>query len=302
MWSVSRSVTVPSQSRTSRINASGHAQRADAVDLELARRRRRRRATTTGGPAITSPGRSIVRRPASASASAQENAVRRALDGPRRPRSAGRRARPWPISSGVTTDGPSTSPKSDCFTSGCSAGSCHSSSRRSAADLAVGADHDGDPRPRREARARDRRRSARPRRSRWRSGTSRPSSKSRTVGGYCTGTSRVTSASGYSACSRAPPPPRKNDCSVCAARWSIRSSVDAADPPAVERVVVRVEHAEAHRRLFNLERRLRRGDWLRARCGRSPRRRRARRPRSAPRPARPSRAPRRGSRRDRARA
>jgi hypothetical protein len=48
-------------------------------------------------------------------------------------------------------------------------------------------------------------------------------SKTRTFGGCSTGTSSVTSASRYSACSRAPPPPRKKACSVCAARWSTRS-------------------------------------------------------------------------------
>ena len=47
--------------------------------------------------------------------------------------------------------------------------------------------------------------------------------KSRTVGGCSTGGRRSTSASAYSACSRAEPPPVKNDCSVCAASWITRS-------------------------------------------------------------------------------
>src|SRR4051812_46274735 len=47
--------------------------------------------------------------------------------------------------------------------------------------------------------------------------------KSRTVGGRSTGGRRSTSARAYSACSRALPPPGKNDCSVCAASWMTRS-------------------------------------------------------------------------------
>src|SRR5207302_4114084 len=47
--------------------------------------------------------------------------------------------------------------------------------------------------------------------------------KSRTAGGCSTGGRRSTSASAYSACSRAEPPPVKNDCSVCAASWITRS-------------------------------------------------------------------------------
>src|SRR3954453_17341576 len=47
--------------------------------------------------------------------------------------------------------------------------------------------------------------------------------KSRTDGGYSTGGRRSTSASAYSACSRASPPPVKNDCNVCAASWITRS-------------------------------------------------------------------------------
>ena len=49
------------------------------------------------------------------------------------------------------------------------------------------------------------------------------SSKRRTAGGCSTGAQNDTASSGYSACSRAPPPPRKYDCSVCAARWTTRS-------------------------------------------------------------------------------
>src|SRR3954447_10883236 len=45
------------------------------------------------------------------------------------------------------------------------------------------------------------------------------SSKIRTEGGRSTGARKTTSASGYSACSRAWPPPVKNACSVCAASW-----------------------------------------------------------------------------------
>src|SRR5437660_2054479 len=47
--------------------------------------------------------------------------------------------------------------------------------------------------------------------------------KSRTVGGCSTGGRSSTSASAYSACSRAEPPPVKNDCSVWAASWITRS-------------------------------------------------------------------------------
>src|SRR5262249_12587538 len=49
------------------------------------------------------------------------------------------------------------------------------------------------------------------------------SSSTRIAGGCSTGASRRTSASGYSACSRAEPPPVKNDCSVWAASWTTRS-------------------------------------------------------------------------------
>src|SRR5258706_14950432 len=43
--------------------------------------------------------------------------------------------------------------------------------------------------------------------------------KMRTVGGCSTGARNTTSASRYSPCSRAPPPPVKNAWSVCAASW-----------------------------------------------------------------------------------
>ena len=49
------------------------------------------------------------------------------------------------------------------------------------------------------------------------------SSKIRIEGGCNTGLRSLTSASGYSACSRAVPPPVKNDCRVCAARWTTLS-------------------------------------------------------------------------------
>src|SRR5581483_3250039 len=45
----------------------------------------------------------------------------------------------------------------------------------------------------------------------------------RTVGGLITGIRSSTSASAYSACSRAAPPPVKNACNVCAASWTTRS-------------------------------------------------------------------------------
>src|SRR3954469_17726396 len=47
--------------------------------------------------------------------------------------------------------------------------------------------------------------------------------KSRTEGGRSTGGRKSMSASAYSACSRADPPPVKNACSVCAASWMTRS-------------------------------------------------------------------------------
>ena len=48
-------------------------------------------------------------------------------------------------------------------------------------------------------------------------------SKTRTDGGCCTGARKTTSASGYSACSRALAPPLKKCWSVCAARCTTRS-------------------------------------------------------------------------------
>src|SRR3954453_19213638 len=47
--------------------------------------------------------------------------------------------------------------------------------------------------------------------------------KSRTDGGGSTGGRSTTPSIGNSACSRAVPPPVKNDCSVCAASWITRS-------------------------------------------------------------------------------
>ena len=173
--------------------------------------------TTTGGPAITSPGRSVVRCPASASASAQENAAgapsaaplaraqpagergrgrsRRASRRPARARSRSRTA-----SRRAARRGRATRPSPSCRRS------------RPPAPITTAI------RARAERRVPETGTFGPTTAVAFAKRNEPPSSKSRTVGGYCTGTSRVTSASGYSACSRAPPPPRKNDCSVCAAR------------------------------------------------------------------------------------
>src|SRR5256885_1586471 len=73
--------------------------------------------------------------------------------------------------------------------------------------------------------------------------------KSRTEGGCSTGGRRTTSASAYSACSRASPPPVKNALAVCAAAWlsppsrGPRRGREGAPPPADLR------HGRADRRL-----------------------------------------------------
>src|SRR5262249_32387992 len=57
------------------------------------------------------------------------------------------------------------------------------------------------------------------------------SSKIRTEGGWSTGARKTTSASGYSACSRAWPPPVKNACNVCAASWiTVSPSIRPGQP------------------------------------------------------------------------
>ncbi len=141
----------------------------------------------------------------------------------RRPVRAERR-RPDRTSSAVTATGPRPSAKSRSF-GGSTAGSPplredgergeRAVARRSTAAI-LGARHETAPRRRSPPPARERPPDSRTRR------TSCPS-KTRIDGGWRTGARSRTSASGYSACSRAVPPPVKNDCSVCAARWTTRS-------------------------------------------------------------------------------
>ena len=150
------------------------------------------------------------------------------------------------VSSGVTTTGPSTIPKSDRFTSGCSAGSCHST-------IAV-VPPISPPAPITTAiRARAERRVPA-------TGTFGPTTavalakrnepsvveephRRRVLHGHEQGDvgERVLRMHARAAADEEERLQRL--------RGEVEHPVvlDAADPPAVERVVVRVEHAEAHR-------------------------------------------------------
>ena len=247
MWSVSRSVTVPSQSRTSRISAIGHASVPipSTSSCDAVRRRRRGRrpaARRSRHPAGASSGAPRARSPRTT-----RTAPARRLRAAPSPRTAGRRARPESISSGVTTAGPSTSPKSDCFTSGCSAGSLPLDHRRRAADLAAGADHGRDPRtaPRGrapatgDARPDDCGRVGEPKRA----VVVEDAHRRRVLHGHEQGDvgERVLGVLARAAAAEEERLQRL--------RGEVKHAVavDPADPPALERVVVRVEHAEAHR-------------------------------------------------------
>ena len=144
---------------------------ADALDLEPAFPPTSV-SVATGGPAITSPGLSTVRRAASAIASAQANSVGDASS--RRP-SASRR-----IDERVGIDlvrrddhGPEHEPEVRLLHGRELGWILPLEECRESADLAFGTDHGSDPRARRERRAGDRRRSGRRRPSRSRTETPR---------------------------------------------------------------------------------------------------------------------------------
>ena len=222
------------------------------------------------GPAITSPGLRTVRRAASAIAVGPVELRRRPVLAAALRLDTDRRSCSGSSSSGVTTTGPNTRPKSDCFTVGDSAGSCHSRSAEkppispSAPITAATRAHavsavprDGDVRTDERRRVREAERIGRGEEAHRRR---LHRDEKRHVGERILGVLTGAAAAEEERLQRLG---REVEHAV---------AVDATDPAALERVVVRVEHAEAHAPIQPVARR------VRARCGRSPRRRPVARP------------------------
>ena len=212
---VSPSVIVPSQSSTS----------SHSVERPCAVRGCRSRHTSTVRRALAAAG-SSARTPAPAMLSPGKPAglaqsKRRELGRAADPFEAGRRVgRTRP---GVTTTGPRPRAKSRSFGG---SGSAHAIPRASvyAADRTLRADDRCRSRDtERLAPGRDERRLGRRLLPDWRTRTTSARRTHGSTEGEAQGQGARPRSSGYSACSRAVPPPVKNDCRVCAASWTTLS-------------------------------------------------------------------------------